>query len=160
MTARPPLLDGGEDVDASAGKQLILTRFRHLTMEDNLRFDAKLPGVGAQIRVPPAGTDDVEAGVGTHGKIIKNVLDALVRNEPRQRHQAVRVAFGFAGRGGPTVADDLTAPHAEALPCWPVSVGSISLLTYWCREVLVGFDPSEVRCVFTEYLLRRKHTLT
>ena len=31
----PPFLDGGKDVDADAGKQLILTRFRHLTMEDN-----------------------------------------------------------------------------------------------------------------------------
>lgn len=37
-------------MDAGAGKQLILTRFRHLTMEDNLRLDAEFPGVGAQVR--------------------------------------------------------------------------------------------------------------
>ena len=82
-------------MDAGAGKQLILTRFRHLTMEDNLRFDAELPGVGAQIRVPPAGADDVEAGVGTRGKIIKNVLDALVRNNPRQSDQTIRMIVRY-----------------------------------------------------------------
>ena len=30
-------------MDVGAGKQLILTRFRHLTMEDNLRLDAEPP---------------------------------------------------------------------------------------------------------------------
>lgn len=72
-------------------------------MEDDLAFHPQLTGVGTELWVPPAGADDVEAGVGTRGKIIKNVLDALVRNEPRQSDQTIRMIVRYPRKVGESI---------------------------------------------------------